>query len=105
MNIQITSRKFTARETLKSLIKEEVLHLQRFSDEILDVEVVLSYQNVHDSIKEVELIAKLPGTVLTAKDTSDEYHKAVKSAVEKIQKQIHKRKTKRESDKKGDLEL
>lgn len=100
MNIQITARKFTARETLKDIIKEEVLSLQKFSDEILDVEVILSYQNSKDSIKEVELIVKLPGTVLTAKDDSDEYAKSVKAAVEKIQKQIVKRKSKREAVKK-----
>ncbi|KAB2909580.1 MAG: ribosome-associated translation inhibitor RaiA [Ignavibacteriales bacterium] len=104
MNIQITARKFTARDTLKDLIRAEVSNLQKFSDEILDVEVVLSYQNVKDSIKEVELIAKLPGSILTAKDSSDEYTKSVKAAVDKIQRQIRKRKTKREADKKLNLE-
>ena len=105
MNIQITARKFTARDTLKDLIKEEVLSLQKFSDEILDVEVIMSYQNVKDSIKEVELIVKLPGTVLTAKDEADEYGKALKAAVEKIEKQITKRKTKRDTVKKTEQEL
>jgi ribosomal subunit interface protein len=105
MNIQITARKFTARETLKELIREEVLSLQKFSDEILDAEIILSYQNVKESIKVVELIVKLPGTVLTATDESDEYAKSVKATVEKIQKQIVKRKSKREAVKKIEPEV
>lgn len=51
MNIQITARKFKAHDTLKEFIKDEVTSLERFNDEIIDADVILSYLNNQNSIK------------------------------------------------------
>ena len=51
MNISITARKFKAHETLKDFINNEVSSLKKYNDDILNADVILSYQNPKDSIK------------------------------------------------------
>ncbi len=51
MNIQITSRKFRAKDSLKDHIKSELHSLEKFSDNILEANVVLHYTHVRDCIK------------------------------------------------------
>ena len=95
MNVSITSRKFKARETLKEFINSEVVSLERFYDNILSADVILTYQNTRGSIKSAEIILKIPGMVLKAVDDSDDYKKSVSSAVEKLSRQLKKIKTKK----------
>jgi putative sigma-54 modulation protein len=95
MNISITSRKFKARESLKDFINSEVISLERFYDNILSADVILSYQNSRDSIKNAEIILKIPGMILKAVDDSDDYKKSISGAVEKLSRQLKKIKTKK----------
>ncbi len=95
MNISITSRKFKARESLKDFINSEIISLERFYDHILSADVILSYQNSRDSIKNAEIILKIPGMVLKAVDDSDDYKKSISGAVEKLSRQLKKIKTKK----------
>ena len=95
MNITITARKFKAHDTLKEFISGEVSSLEKFNDEILDVDVILSYQNSKDSIKTAEIILQVPGHSLTAEGATDDFKKSVSFAVEKIGRQLEKIKTKR----------
>lgn len=94
MNITITSRKFKAREELKQFITDEIQTLSRFHDDILDAEVILSFQNPKDSIKEVELIVKVPGHVLKATEGSEEFEKSTRAVAEKMIRQLKKIKDK-----------
>ncbi len=95
VNIIITSRKFKARDILKDFITAEVKSLEKYNDRILNVDVILSYQNSHDSIKIAEIIVQVPGQTLTATEQSDEYKKAVSAAVEKLSRQLTKLKSKK----------
>lgn len=95
MNIKITSRKFKARESLKDAIHSELSSLEKYNDQILNAEVILSYQNVKDSVKTTEIILQVPGQVLNAKEDSDDYLKSLTGAVEKMARQLRKLKTKR----------
>jgi len=97
MNITITSRKFKAHSTLKEHIEEEVKSLNRFNDDIINADVILSYQNNHDSIKIAEIILQVPGQTMAAKEESDDFVKSVNSAIEKLIRQLEKLKTKRTS--------
>jgi len=94
MNISITARKFKAHETLKEFITEEVSKIDKFYDNIIDIDVILSYQNNKDTTKTAEIIVKVPGQVLTASEMSEDYKKSTVLAVEKIQRQLDKLKTK-----------
>ncbi len=101
MNIQITSRKFRAKDSLKDYIKEEIKGLERFNDQILDVNVVLSFTHQTDSIKTAELTLKIPGKIISVSHESDEFEKSVGGALEKVIRQLKKIKTKRISRKKS----
>jgi putative sigma-54 modulation protein len=95
MNILITARKFKARDSLKEFIQDEVSALERYNDKISSAEVILSYQGNKDSIKTVEIILRIPGQTLTAAEMSDDYKKSTNAAIEKLQRQLEKIKTKR----------
>lgn len=95
MNINITSRKFKAKDSLKDYIEEEIKALHKFNDDILEANVILSYTHNKDSIKTAEIIMQVPGKVLSAANTSDEFSKAVSGALEKITRQLKKIKSKK----------
>jgi putative sigma-54 modulation protein len=95
MKITITARKFKAHDTLKEFIEAEVSSLNKYSDEIMDADVILSFQNTANSQKTAEIILKVPGQILTATEITDEFPKSVTAAVEKLIRQVQKLKTKR----------
>ena len=95
MKVTITARKFKARDVLKEYIQGEVESLEKFSVDILDVEVILSYQNNKDSVKIAEIIVKVPGQILTIVEEAEEFEISVKSAVAKLNRQLQKIKEKK----------
>lgn len=95
MNIRITSRKFRAKDSLKDFITDEIKKLERFNDNIMDVNVVLSFTHLKDSIKEVEILLQLPGKTLTVSESSEDFFKSVSLATEKVERQLKKIKDKR----------
>ena len=95
MNITITARKFKAHDTLKTFINDELNNLTKYNDDILDVDVILSYQNNRENIKSAELVVIVPGQTLTSTESSDDFKKSVSAAVEKLARQLVKLKTKR----------
>ncbi len=95
MNISITARKFKAHDTLKEFVNDAVESLTKYYDGIMDVDVILSFQNTNNSEKTAEVIVKVPGQTLTATESTDDFNKAVSAAVEKLSRQLQKLKTKR----------
>lgn len=95
MNITITARKFKAHDSLKSFIKDEVSTLEKFNYDILSADVILSYQNVNNSIKITEIVLQVPGQTFSATASTDDFKKSINSAVEKLERQLKKLKTKR----------
>lgn len=97
MNISITARKFKAHPSLKEYINDEVSSLRKFNEDILNAEVILSYQNSTNSIKKAELILHVPGQTITAIEQTDDFKKSINASVEKVIRQLKKLKTKREA--------
>jgi putative sigma-54 modulation protein len=95
MNITITARKFKAHSTLKEFITSEINSLEKFNDDILDVNVILSYHNNKLSVKTAEVIVQVPGQTLTATESTDDFKKSINAVVEKLSRQLEKLKTKR----------
>lgn len=95
MNINITSRKFKAKDSLKEFINTEVKSLEKFSDNILDVDVVLSYLHLKDSLKTAEISVSVPGKKLIVSEESEEFSKSVTEGVNKLKRQLKKVKSKR----------
>jgi putative sigma-54 modulation protein len=97
MNIQITARKFKAHDTLKEYIKDELSLLEKFNDDIISADVILSYQNNANSIKKVEVVLNIPGQILNAADQTEDFKTATVSVTEKLRRQLEKVKSKRAS--------
>ncbi len=95
MNIQITSRKFRAKESLKEQVKSELKSLEKIYDDILDANVILSYTHPKDSIKTVEIQLQIPGKILTASESTDDFRKSLTAVVNKLERQLIKHKTKK----------
>ena len=95
MNITITARRFKAHDTLKDFIKDEVSSLSKYSDDIINAEVILSFQNSKDSIKSAEINLVIPGHTIVAKEDSDDFKKSINAATEKITRQLKKITTKK----------
>jgi putative sigma-54 modulation protein len=96
MKINITARKFKAHESLKDMIKSEVSSLEKFNDEILSADVILSYRNVKESIKIAEIVIHIPGQTISATEEAEEYPKAIAGVIRKLERQLEKVKTKKE---------
>lgn len=95
MNINITSRKFRANNTLKEFITDEINSLEKYNDSILDVDVILSYIHEKDSIKTAEIIVKLPGKTINISEDSEEFPKSINLGIDKLKRQLKKEKQKR----------
>lgn len=95
MNIQITSRHFKAKDSLKTYIHDELGSLSKVNEDITDAEVILSFEKERDSTKIAEIIIKVPGKVITAKEQSDDFGKSVAFAIQKLERQLEKLKNKK----------
>ncbi len=95
MNIQITSRKFRAKESLKEFIKAEVSSLEKYNDEIMEATVILSFTHLKESEKTAEIVIKIPHKTLSVSETTEDFEKSVSLAVEKLVRQLRKVKTKK----------
>jgi putative sigma-54 modulation protein len=95
MNIQITARKFKAHHTLKEFIKDELSSLDKFNDEIIGADVILSFQNSQNSIKKAEVVLNIPGQTLNAADETEDFKTSIISITEKLRRQLEKIKSKR----------
>ncbi len=95
MNISITARRFKAHETLKDFIRDELSSLNKYSEDILNAEVILSYVNSKESIKTAEINLSIPGHIITAREDSDDFKKSVSAASEKVTRQLKKIKTRK----------
>src|ERR1039457_5022983 len=104
MNLSITARKFKAHDTLKEYISGEVASLEKYIDNILNVDVVLSYLNSKENVKTAEIILQVPGQILKAEEKSDDFKKSVAASVEKLSRQLQKLKSKKISHKPVDIE-
>ena len=95
MNVQITSRKFRAKNSLKDFIREELKTLEKYNDQIISADVILSFTLLKDSIKTVEINLSVPKKVISVTSSSEEFEKSLTLSIEKLKKLLSKLKTKR----------
>ncbi len=87
MNIEITSRHFTASDKLKKLINEKIMKIEKFNSGIMNCHVILTKEN---SSENVEINARIKGHDFSAHESGDVFEKSLRNAVEKISIQIKK---------------
>ena len=95
MNVQITSRKFRAKDSLKEFINKELKTLKKYQDDILEANVVLFYTHPKDSIKSAEVLIQIPGKSFVAEVSSDDFQKSVHGCVQKLERQLKNYKDKK----------
>jgi ribosomal subunit interface protein len=94
MDVNFTARRFKAHSEIKEYAIEEVKKLERLYNGIVRAEVILSYERGTNSVKTSEINVHVYGTLLTAREKSDDYIKAIDGAVEKLIGQLKKYKSK-----------
>lgn len=94
MDIHFTARKFKAHDTIKDHAINAVKWLDKFYDGIVRSDIILSYERMTNSLKIVEINLHVHGTILTAREKTEEFHKSIDLAVEKLERQLSKYKMK-----------
>jgi putative sigma-54 modulation protein len=90
MHIHFTARRFKAHESVRDHAIDSVKRLDKFYDGIVRGDVVLSYERTTNSLKTAEINLHVYGTVLFAKEKSEDFHKSIDIAVEKLERQLEK---------------
>ena len=94
MNTIVTSRHFKAHETLVDYAQGSVEKLGHYYDGILKCEVKLSFEKTRNSVKKAEVIVTVYKSKITALGASDDFHKSIDGAVEKVLGRLKKYKEK-----------
>jgi putative sigma-54 modulation protein len=95
MKLRIQSINFDATTNLESYINKKSSKLERFFDEILNVEVYLKVVKPETATnKEAEIKVSMPNVDFFASKTCDSFEEAVDLTLDAIEKQIRKYKEK-----------
>jgi putative sigma-54 modulation protein len=94
MDTHFTARKFRARAELKTYALGAVQKLDKFYDGIVRADIILSFERTTKSVKKAEINLHVHGSVLSAQEGSEEFHKSIDLAIEKLERQLDKYKTK-----------
>ncbi len=94
MEIHFTARKFKAHKEIKSHATESVKRLNKYYDGIVRSDIILSYERTSNSVKTAEINLHGHGTMLSAKEKSEEFAKSIDLAIDKLERQLGKYKTK-----------
>lgn len=95
MKRRIQSINFDATAALESYINKKTSKLDKFFDEILNVEVYLKVVKPETAInKEAEIKISIPGVDFFASKTCDTFEEAIDLTVDALEKQIRKFKEK-----------
>ena len=92
MRVTITARRFKLSDDLKAYAEHEVSRLQKYYENIIDMEVVLSWEK-KDRIAEIN--GGVNGTKLSAHERSEDMRKSIDRAVVKLERQLKKYKNRR----------
>ena len=95
MKLRIQSINFDATATLESYINKKSLKLEKFFDEIMNLEVYLKVVKPETAInKEAEIKVSIPSVDFFASKTCDSFEEAIDLTLEAVEKQIRKYKEK-----------
>jgi putative sigma-54 modulation protein len=91
MRLNITARRFKLNDALKQFTEAEASRLTKYYDGIVDTEVILGWEKKQ---RTAEIKISVHGTVLTAREESEDMKAAVRAAVDKLERQLVKYKDK-----------
>lgn len=94
MDIHITARKFRIHPSLKEHATDAVKKLDNHFDGVLRCNVTLSFERTTNSVKIADISLHMFGQDIVATEKSDNYYKSIDLAVEKLERQLSKLKSK-----------
>ena len=95
MKLRIQSINFDATTALELYINKKALKLEKFFDEIINIEVYLKVVKPETATnKEAEIKVSIPSVDFFASKTCDTFEEAIDLTLEAIEKQIRKYKEK-----------
>jgi putative sigma-54 modulation protein len=95
MKLRIQSINFDATTTLESYINKKSMKLEKFFDEILNLEVYLKVVKPETATnKEAEIKVSIPNVDFFASKTCDSFEEAVDLTLDAVEKQMRKYKEK-----------
>jgi len=95
MKLRIQSINFDATTALELYINKKALKLEKFFDEIINIEVYLKVVKPETSTnKETEIKVSIPNVDFFASKTCDSFEEAIDLTLEALDKQIRKYKEK-----------
>ena len=95
MKLRIQSINFDATTALEAYIAKKTSKLEKFFDEIVNVEVYLKVVKPETAInKEAEIKISIPNVDFFASKTCDSFEEAIDLTVDALEKQIRKHKEK-----------
>lgn len=92
MRITINTKNFTVTEPMRSRIEKKLKKMDRYFNEEADVQVRLSQEHNVRFIAEITLM--LGGVMLRAEESTDDMFASIDRALDKIDRQIHRHRTK-----------
>ena len=93
MKLTISSRQMTLRESLKTLTEDKLARYDRFFEDGAEAQVTYSVRHGKETV-EITIISN--GTIFRAEEGSDTFRTALDSAMDSLDRQIRKNKTKLE---------
>ncbi len=94
MHTKFTARRFRARLEIRAHAIDAIKKLDKFYDGIVNADIILSFEGAAKNIKIAEANLRVHGVVLSAKEKSDDFIKAIDAVVEKLGIQLTKYKSK-----------
>jgi putative sigma-54 modulation protein len=94
MEIKFTARHFDAKPSLREAALEAAKKLERFHNNIITAEIILSFEKMRDSVKVAEFVVRVHDHTLVVKEASDDFYKSIHDGTEKMVRQLGKLKTK-----------
>lgn len=93
MKVQVHAIHFSADQKLIAFIQKRIDRLERFYDRMVNGEVFLRLNNEGVENKTVEIILKVPGNSLFAKEQASSFEAATDMATDALRNQLKKFKT------------
>lgn len=91
MNIQFVGKNVEVTDALREVTEKKLNKLEKYFQEVIVGNVTFSTQKNN---KTIEVTIDIPGTIIRAEETSDDMYASIDRAVDVLERQIRKYKTK-----------
>lgn len=105
MQIHISPRHLVLTAAIHSYVAEKVVHLEAITGDILGAHIVLMHEEGKAKTYRTKVHLGLPGKDIHAEDAESDLYASIDKVVDKLARQLRKRKTRIKSTKKHRVQL